>query len=139
MTQPLTYIEKLESHFNRNFLAMEVNYESKKYNIISYVKMLEEMCRARGIEIKREPFPISTFSIFIEDQTGAEKRWIIEEETETVYKIYHYDMVSMVAKYKTYRNSDGKLRYNGRLYVPEKLNRFTLDFVTELFFDNFLI
>jgi hypothetical protein len=133
MTQPLTYIDKLENYFHPKFLAMEINQESKKYNIVSYVKMLEEMCRARGIEIKREPFPVLTLSIYIENQTGIEKCWVIEDETETIYKIYYYDMVSMVAKHKTYRDLDGKLKYNGRLYVPEDVKRSSLNFLEENF------
>jgi hypothetical protein len=135
-TTPLTYIEKLESHFHPLFLSMSVNTDSKKWNIINYVKMLEQMCRERNIEIKREPFPIPSLSIYIEDQTGKEKRWTIEDETDAVYKIFHYDMVSMVAKNKTFRDTDGKLKYEDSLYVPKGLNRFTLDFVVELFFNN---
>jgi hypothetical protein len=99
--------------------------------------MLEQMCCVRGIEIKREPFPISSLSIYIKDQTGIEKCWTIEDEIDygvcKIYKIYYYDMVSMVAKYKTYRDSDGKLRYNGRLYVPEDVKRSSLNFLEENF------
>ena len=107
----MSYVEKLESHFNPAFLSMSVNTDSKKWNIVSYVKMLEQMCCVRGIEIKREPFPISSLSIYIKDQTGIEKCWTIEDEIDygacKIYKIYYYDMVSMIAKNKTYRDADG--------------------------------
>lgn len=46
-------------------------------------------------------------------------------------------MVSMISKSKVYRGSDGKLRYKDSLYVPEDVNKFTLTFIIENFFNNF--
>lgn len=132
----MSYVEKLESNFNQDFLEMQVNQESKKYNQVSYVKMLEQMCRDRKIEVQREPFPTSDFVIFAKDQTDTEKRWVVEEETDIAYKIYHYDMVTMISKDKVYIDVDGKLRYEGSLYVPEDVNRFSLDFYSDMFIDN---
>jgi hypothetical protein len=135
--QPQTYVEKLESHFHKNFIKMNVNTESKKYNLVGYVKMLEQMCRDRGIEIIRGYFPITNNFIYIQDQNGTEKNWTIEEETDYgTYKIFHYDMVSMIDKKKVYKDVDGKLRYEVSLYVSEDMNRFSLDFIVEMFETN---
>lgn len=138
MTQTQTYVEKLESHFHPAFLAMSVNTDSKKWHLVSYVKMLEQMCKDKEIEVKREPFPITNHFIYIKDQKGTEKCWTIEEETDTVYKIFHYDMITMIAKNRVHRDVDGKTRYDDYLYVPENVNRFSLDFITENFFNNLM-
>jgi excinuclease UvrABC helicase subunit UvrB len=131
-----TYVEKLESHFHSNFIKMQVNQDQKRWNIVSYVRMLEQMCKDRKIDVQREHFPVTNNFIYIQDQTSTEKCWTIEEETDNVYKIFHYDLVSMIAKSKVYRDIDGRLKYVDSLHVPEDVNRFSLDFYRELFIDN---
>jgi hypothetical protein len=127
-----TYIEKLEANFHPLFLAMQINQEFKRWNLISYIKMLEKMCEDRSLQIPSESFPITNNFLYANDQFSSEKCWIIEDETDTYYKIFHYDVVTAIAKNKVYMGEDGKLRYDGCLYVDENINRFSLSFIEEM-------
>ena len=134
-TQPQaqTYIEKLESYFNQDFLAMSVNTELKRWSVVSYVRMLEEMCRNMNIEVKREYFPIPSYSVYINDQFGTEKCWRIYEETSLgTYKINHYELITEIYIDKIYRDLDNRLCYPESIYVPEDIGRFSLSFLQEM-------
>jgi hypothetical protein len=129
-----TYIEKLESHFHPAFVSTPTNQDLKKYETVSYVRMLEEMCRDRRIEIKREFFPITNNFIYIKDQFGNEHCWRIYEETNYgTYKVSYYNVITEIYINKTYRDLDNRLCYLESVYVPEDINIFSLSYIEELF------
>jgi hypothetical protein len=129
-----TYVEKLESHFHSNFIKMQVNQDQKRWNIVSYVRMLEQMCKDRGIEIEREFFPITNNFIYIKDQFGNEHCWRIYEETNYgTYKVSYYNVITEIYINKTYRDLDNRLCYLESVYVPEDINIFSLSYIEELF------
>jgi hypothetical protein len=127
-----TYAQKLESHFHPAFLAMEVNQKSKKYEPLRYIEMLEQMCKERGIEVKREPFNLRNNFIYIQDQYGNIKEWTVEEETKTTYKIFHLDLITQISKSKVFESDAGHLLYEDSIRVPEDCNRMCLEFYKEL-------
>jgi len=127
-----TYAQKLESHFHPAFLAMGVNQDSKKYEPLQYIKMLEQMCKERGIEVVREPFNLRNNFIHIQDQYGNIKEWAVEEETENTYKIFHYDLITEISKLKVFLSDSRQLFYKDSIRVPEDCNRMCLDFYKEL-------
>jgi hypothetical protein len=132
-----TYIEKLESNFHPRFITMKVNQESKRWNIISYVRMLEEMCKDRGIEIEREPFHITNNFVYIQDQNGEKKCWCIYDETNHgTYKVAYYDLITEIYKSKIYRDSDERLCYSECVCVPENVNQFSLSYIVDMFIDS---
>ena len=129
-----TYIEKLESYFHPAFITMKSNQESKRYSVVGYVKMLEEMCKDRKIKIEREPFPITNNFIYIEDQQGVERCWRIYEETNhETYRIYYYNLITEICIYKTYRDLNNRLYYSQPIRIPEGVGRFSLTFIQEMF------
>ena len=122
----MNYIEKLESNFHTDFINMKVNREMKFLRLKSYVDMLEQMSKERGIEFVRELYPIPSRYIVAEDKDGEEHRWDIEAEHSDRYNVRHMDAITSIGKN---RIVDGKCDY--KINIPKGSSRNSLTYLFE--------
>jgi hypothetical protein len=94
----MDYVQKLEGYFHKDFLAMDVNTECKAVNIVSYVRMLEEMVSERGIIVEKEDYDTTENHILIEDKSGDTHRWVVDVEHPTYFEVRHMNAVTFVGK-----------------------------------------
>jgi len=122
----MDYIEKLENCFHENFINMVVNKEMKFSNLKTYVEMLEEMLKERGVDIEKESYTIPQRQILVEDKDGVEHRWDIEKEHTDYYDVNHLGAITVIAKNKI---TNGKCIY--KINIPKGCNRESLTYLLE--------
>ena len=122
----MTYINQLEKYFHKDFLAMDVNTESKRYDITSYVEMLEEMIAKRGIKVDKQNYSKKELAIMIDDKKGYENKWLVYDETPTYFSVRHLDAITSVAKTEV---ASGK--YVRKVNIPKGSTRKSLTYLRE--------